>query len=151
MTRWISSVLAIAAAFTLGLTAPLAQAQPEQRGYDRPSYSSPSRPGYDYDRPSHSRPPVHSGHERPHRPGWQDMQRHPGYAHGGRYGAGPNHNWVRGSRVPPHFRSRHYVVHDWRGHRLSRPPHGHHWVQNGGDYLLVAIATGVIAQMVLSH
>ncbi|MGE8441430.1 MAG: RcnB family protein [Comamonas testosteroni] len=68
----------------------------------------------------------------------------------GRRGGGPDHNWYKGSRVPPQYRSQHYVVNDWRGHRLSAPPRGYHWIQNGGDYLLVAIATGVIASMVLS-
>ncbi|MNU08021.1 Nickel/cobalt homeostasis protein RcnB precursor [compost metagenome] len=58
---------------------------------------------------------------------------------------------MRGSRIPPQYRTRHYVVNDWRGHRLAPPPRGYHWVQNGGDYLLVAIATGVIAQLILSH
>ncbi|UUC93092.1 MULTISPECIES: RcnB family protein [Comamonas] len=68
----------------------------------------------------------------------------------GRRGGGPDHNWYKGSRVPPQYRSQHYVVNDWRGHHLSAPPRGYHWIQNGGDYLLVAIATGVIASMVLS-
>ena len=69
----------------------------------------------------------------------------------GRRGGGPDHNWYKGSRVPPQYRSQHYVVNDWRGHRLSAPPRGYHWIQNGGDYLLVAIATGVIASMVLGN
>jgi len=46
----------------------------------------------------------------------------------------------------PQYRSRQYVVEDWRGHRLHQPPHGYQWVQVGGDYVLVAIATGIIAQ-----
>ncbi|MNH46523.1 hypothetical protein D3C79_1093380 [compost metagenome] len=58
---------------------------------------------------------------------------------------------MRGSRLPPQYRGHHYVVNDWHGHRLSRPPRGYHWVQYGGDYLLVAIATGVIAQLILSN
>lgn len=69
----------------------------------------------------------------------------------GRRGGGPDHNWYKGSRVPPQYRSHHYVVNDWRGHHLSAPPRGYHWIQNGGDYLLVAIATGVIASMVLGN
>lgn len=68
--------------------------------------------------------------------------------HDGR-GAGPEHNWRKGNRVPPQYRSHHYVVNDWRGHRLSAPPRGYQWVQNGSDYLLIGIATGVIASMVL--
>lgn len=66
-------------------------------------------------------------------------------------GAGPYRNFYRGGRLPPQFHHRHYVVDDWRGHRLSAPPRGHHWVQTGSDYLLVAIATGVIVQMLLDY
>ncbi len=66
-------------------------------------------------------------------------------------GAGPNHEFRRGQRLPAEYRSRQYVVEDWRGHNLSAPPRGYHWVQTGGDYVLVAIATGVILQLLLSH
>ena len=67
-----------------------------------------------------------------------------------RRGAGPDHAYYRGGRLPPAYRGTRYVVDDWRGHRLSAPPRGYHWVQSGGDYLLVAIATGVILQLLLS-
>jgi Ni/Co efflux regulator RcnB len=43
------------------------------------------------------------------------------------------------------------VVDDWRGHHLSAPPRAYHWVQMGGDSVLVAIATGVILQLLLNH
>ncbi len=66
-------------------------------------------------------------------------------------GAGPNHNFHRGDRLAYEYRSRTYVVDDWRGHRLSAPPRGYHWVQTGSDYVLVAIATGIIAQILLSQ
>ncbi len=64
-------------------------------------------------------------------------------------GAGPHHSFHRGGRLPPEYRNRHYVVNDWRGHHLSAPPRGHHWVQTGGDYVLVAIASGIIVQLLL--
>jgi len=66
-------------------------------------------------------------------------------------GAGPNRSFHRGDRLPAAYRHRHYVVNDWRGHRLSAPPRGYHWVQTGGDYVLVAIATGVILQLMLNN
>ena len=47
--------------------------------------------------------------------------------------------------------SQKYVVDDWRGHHQSAPPRGYYWVQNGGDYLLVAITTGIIMQILLSN
>jgi Ni/Co efflux regulator RcnB len=66
-------------------------------------------------------------------------------------GAGPEHNFHRGDRLPREYHSRYYVVDDWRAHRLNPPPRGYHWVQNGSDYLLVAIASGIIAQLILGH
>jgi Ni/Co efflux regulator RcnB len=64
-------------------------------------------------------------------------------------GAGPDHNFRRGQRLPQAYRHRNYVVDDWRGHQLSAPPRGYQWVQTGSDYVLVAIATGVILQLLL--
>jgi len=73
------------------------------------------------------------------------------YGHGNQRGAGPNHAFYRGERLPAQYRHRQYVVDDWRGHRLSAPPRGYHWVQTGADYVLVAIATGVILQLLLNN
>ncbi len=66
-------------------------------------------------------------------------------------GAGPDHQYRRGDRLPNEYRGRQYVVDDWRGHHLSAPPRGYHWVQSGSDYILVAIATGVILQLLLNN
>jgi Ni/Co efflux regulator RcnB len=56
-----------------------------------------------------------------------------------------------GRRIPDEFRQRQYVVSNYRQHRLPPPPRGHEWVQVGPDYVLIAIASGLIAQMVLGH
>jgi|GEM_PF-462223 len=69
--------------------------------------------------------------------------------YGGERGAGPDHGFYRGQRLPPQYRSRQYVVDNWREHRLSPPPRGYQWVQTGADYVLVAIATGLILQLLL--
>ncbi|QDL37958.1 RcnB family protein [Rhodoferax sediminis] len=66
-------------------------------------------------------------------------------------GAGPDHNFRRGGRLPNEYRNHQYVVDDWREHHLSAPPRGYQWVQTGGDYVLVAIATGIIAQVLLGQ
>ena len=73
----------------------------------------------------------------------------PGYAD--RRGAGPDRSLRPGGRLPPAYRTRHYVVDDWRAHRLTPPPRGYHWVQVGADYVLVAIATGIILQIILGY
>lgn len=57
----------------------------------------------------------------------------------------------KGDRVPANFRSRHYVVNDWRGHRLRQPPRGHQWVQVGAEYALMAIATGIVIDIVVNR
>ncbi|HEY4316585.1 MAG TPA: RcnB family protein [Herbaspirillum sp.] len=66
-------------------------------------------------------------------------------------GAGPSHSFRRGDRLPVQYRSRQYVVDDWRGHHLSAPPRGYHWVQTGGDYVLVAVSTGIILNFLLGN
>lgn len=65
-------------------------------------------------------------------------------------GPTPHADWHKGERLPPEYRDRNYVVDDWRGHGLQPPPHGYHWVGVNGDYVLAAIATGVIADVLLS-
>jgi Ni/Co efflux regulator RcnB len=62
----------------------------------------------------------------------------------------PGH-WERGQRLPTQYRGRQYVVDNWRAHNLSRPPRGHQWVQSGSDYLLIAVATGLIAQVLVNR
>jgi len=71
--------------------------------------------------------------------------------HAGYDGAGPYHDIRRGQRLPSRYNSHQYVVNDWRGHHLKAPPRGYHWVQTGADYVLVGIATGLIADMLLNQ
>jgi Ni/Co efflux regulator RcnB len=66
-------------------------------------------------------------------------------------GAGPNHDIRRGGRLPSRYRNHQYVVDNWRDHHLRPPSRGYHWVQTGGDYVLAAIATGVIADLIINH
>jgi Ni/Co efflux regulator RcnB len=40
-------------------------------------------------------------------------------------------------------------VRDYGYYRLRPPPRGYHWVRADNDYLLVAIATGVILDIAL--
>jgi Ni/Co efflux regulator RcnB len=55
-----------------------------------------------------------------------------------------------GGYISREYRDRAYEV-DYREHHLSRPPQGHRWVQVGADYVLIAIATGVIANIILNR
>lgn len=97
------------------------------------------------------------GHGRGHDKSYRHDDRHDRhdqrdhrYYHNGR-GAGPHHDFYRGQRLSAEYRRHEYIVDNWRYHRLSAPPRGYHWVQTGPDYVLVAIASGIIAQIVLSN
>ena len=58
-----------------------------------------------------------------------------------------NHRWRRGQRLNTRY-GRYYTVRDWRSHRLNRPPRGYRWVRQGDDYVLAALATGLIASVI---
>lgn len=66
-------------------------------------------------------------------------------------GAGPNHSYHKGDRLPAAEHSKEYVVNDWHARNMRQPPNGYHWVRSGDDFVLAAIATGVIADIVLNH
>ena len=99
------------------------------------------------DRHDHRGTWAQHDHLPPPRPDW----RHEGFRHDDFRGAGPHHEFYRGGRLPPEYRSRRYVVDDWRSHHLSPPPRGYYWVQAGPDFLLVAVTTGVILDVLLSQ
>lgn len=66
-----------------------------------------------------------------------------------RYEAYPR--WSRGARYNTRGYAPTYVVNDYYGYGLRQPPRGYHWRRDDrGDFLLVAIATGIIAE-VLFH
>lgn len=143
-------LIATALATLLGFSAIAAHADPRDGRDDRggPRHEQRERGGYDrhHGQPQavqrHGPPPYYRHDQRP--------QAHYRDDHRGR-GVGPGYRYYRGDRLPPSMRSRHYVVNDWRGHHLSAPPRGHRWVQVGADYVLIAVATGLIAQFVLSR
>jgi Ni/Co efflux regulator RcnB len=77
----------------------------------------------------------------------------PGYdhRHGDDHDHGPGygpqrHDWHRGDRF---YGDRHGV--DWRHHHLRRPPPGYEWVQDGGQFVLIGITSGVIADILLNR
>ena len=117
------------------------------RGSDRNDRFGPQQqqrhdgPGYDRGRPD-DRSDYRSDYRSDDRPGRRFDHR--GHPH-------PHAEWRRGGRVPSEYRGRQYVVNDWRGHRLQQPPRGYRWVGVGGDFVLTAAATGLIAQIIIGR
>lgn len=130
-------------------------------GYDRYDRGDRDR-DHDRDRDRHhDRDRGRYDRDRDHdRRGRWDDQRYNGYYYGNRwyYGAPPqayyyNYDyrpgyqpWRRGQYLPPAYRGR--VIYDYRRYGLRNPPRGYHWVQSNNDYLLAAIATGLILEVI---
>lgn len=126
------------------------RADQAQRNNDRDSRRNEAQPTYRPQRGDRGRGEERRRDDRQPRNEW-NQDRGARYERGGERGAGPDHAFHRGDRLPREYRSNSYVVDDWRGHHLSAPPRGYHWVQTGGDYVLVAITTGIILQLLLSN
>ena len=56
-----------------------------------------------------------------------------------------------GGRLPEHYRSQYYYVNNWRSYHLQPPPYDYGWVNVDGDFILVALATGLIAEVILNN
>jgi len=93
----------------------------------------------------HNNPPAHAGQGPVHRaPAAHE-------ASAGRPGGPiPHSDWHKGERLPTEYRDRNYVVDNWHDHGLQAPPRGYQWVGVNGDYVLAAIATGIIANVLLA-
>ncbi len=62
---------------------------------------------------------------------------------------GANHRWSRGEQMGySDWNSASRV--DYRRNHLSRPPRGYEWRQQNGQYILGAVATGMIASIIMN-
>ncbi len=136
--------------------ASFAMASPDRDSHDRRGNSSQHRPDnrdhgrYDDDRRDHRR---RNDDRRDHRRHNQrrvvvyrqnNVYRQPVYRPDMRYYG--HQRWRRGHR----YSGPTYVVRDYGHYRLRQPPRGYRWVRAGNsDYLLVAIATGMILDIAM--
>jgi len=87
----------------------------------QPYQPGPPPPGYYHPPPPHPPgPPGPPMGPPPGGPGW--------------------HQWHHGD----HYYGDRYVVNNWHHYGLRPPPHGYQWVQNGGQFVMIAIASGVV-------
>lgn len=59
-------------------------------------------------------------------------------------------DWKKGYHMRSEDWSRGERVDNWRDYHLSSPPHGYEWREVDGNYVLAAVATGVIASVVVA-
>jgi Ni/Co efflux regulator RcnB len=81
---------------------------------------------------------------------WRDFRGpRPGFWFAPGYGYRPvsHFGWRRGGYVPVGYRG--YYVQDWGYYGLRPPPPGYRWIYADGNFVLMAAATGLIADMVI--
>jgi Ni/Co efflux regulator RcnB len=59
--------------------------------------------------------------------------------------------WERGQRLDARYRDNRYYVSDWRRHGLRAPPRGYRWQRVDDSYVLAAVATGLIASVIIAN
>jgi Ni/Co efflux regulator RcnB len=134
-----SRIVAALLCASMGLAATASFAQPAPGGPDQ--YHGDQRGPNDHGGPGqqgHGPAMNMNDHQPPHGPEHADN--------------GPHHpDWRKGQRLSNDYRDRQYVVDNWHEHGLRQPPRGYQWVGVGGDYLLVAVASGIISQVIFSQ
>ena len=89
-------------------------------------------------------------HDRRGRVVYREVYRGPAYGYGPRHYGPPR--WARGYRIHDYGWAPTYVVVDYGRYGLRHPPRGYHWRRDDrGDWLLVAIATGIVADVILNR
>jgi Ni/Co efflux regulator RcnB len=81
---------------------------------------------------------------------WRDFRgMRAGYWYAPGYGYRPisRYGWRRGAYVPAAYRG--YYVQDWGYYGLRPPPRGYRWIYADGNFVLMAAATGLIADVLM--
>jgi Ni/Co efflux regulator RcnB len=150
MTRNI--LLAAGAALMLGFAAPAMAAVPSHTpGAPSAQHRSSGvqvaqRHHRDRDRDRHGR------RHRRDRDRWGRHHRDPhAWRHRHPHARAGRPHWSRGDRLYRDYWGPRYYVHDWHRYHLRRPPRGYRWVRVGDEFLLVAISTGIIMDVLLNH
>jgi Ni/Co efflux regulator RcnB len=71
----------------------------------------------------------------------QDQRDHHQYVH--------HKEWHKGARINHDDWNRGEAV-DWHSRHLRQPPRGYEWREVDGNYVLAAVATGVIASVIIA-
>jgi len=123
----------------------------DNRGYDNRGYDNRA---YD-NRRGHDNRRYDNNWDRGRHNGYYMNQRFyygpPPTAYYGNPGYRPGYQrWARGQYLPNSYWGPQYVVYDYGRYGLRAPPRGYRWHNVNGDYILAAIAGGLIAEA-LSH
>ena len=159
MKRLILSL--VAAAAIAGPVAAIAQSwdRGDRRGGERHEEYRGGERHDEYRGGGYRGPERREDYRGPERRDWDD-HRNNGYYYNNRWYYGPPPSayyrdpyyrpgylaWRRGGVLPPYYRG--YVVGDYYRYHLRPPPRGYAWYRVGDDYLLAAITTGLIFDII---
>ena len=102
------------------------QANPPRHVYQQPRYEAPR---HVYQQPRYDAPRY--------------VYQQPNYRASNRF--------YRGGYLPHQYRQPVYYVNNWNAYpSLYAPPYGHQWMNVDGEFLLVALATGLIANALIN-
>jgi Ni/Co efflux regulator RcnB len=59
--------------------------------------------------------------------------------------------WAKGQRLDARYRDHRYYVSDYRRYGLRQPPRGYRWQRVDDQFLLTAVATGLIASVIIAN
>lgn len=59
--------------------------------------------------------------------------------------------WAKGQRLDRQYRDNRYYVSDYRRYGLRPPPRGYRWQRVDNQFLLTAVATGLIASVIIAN
>ncbi len=99
--------------------------QPDNRSSASESHGGPQKPSGDQPNRQYAQPDNHGGPQ---------------------YQTSEGNNWRHGD----HYTGQRRVVSDWKSRHLRQPPHGYEWVQDGNQYVLIALTGGLIASVIIN-
>jgi Ni/Co efflux regulator RcnB len=163
MKRLLMSSLAASMALSL-ITAPLALAQQDPHG--SAEHSASHAPAAQHTQPhvAEQHQPMQGGMQHgteQHTASLQHSETQHTVSHGpldtsqGTHGAPQQHSEMKGGGGHAWHSGDHYTgsrryVSNWSQYHLHQPPQGYEWVQDGSQFVLIAVATGVITVVILS-
>ena len=152
MKRAIAAALALS---LLGGTAAMAQPAQYQRDYQgqyQQGYQGQYQQGYQGDRyddrRDERRDDRYDDRRDDRRDNRYDDRRDDRRGYGYGHNNGHHYGWRNGQRLPSqYYRNSNYYISDYGRYGLRQPPRGYRWVRADNDYVLAAIATGLIVQV----
>lgn len=143
MKRFYLNSISATLALSL-LSAPLAMAQPAPNPYNNPMAPAHMQGGDNHMAPQ--QPMQTHAPEQTHmvRAPEQHNYTHPAPLPEQHANYGGKHEWRHGD----HYTNHRQVVGNWRHYHLRQPPQGYEWVQDGSQFVLIAVASGIIADVI---